>query len=170
MSNVNWETLATENPAEYVKLSARAQRAQQAMQAVQQQQAELQRKQYQEAAEQSKRKLSDPIEGIPNWGDEVYTSLIQEASKQYGFSPDEVAQVVDWRMIKVLHDAYQYSKVKAAKPEVQKKISVVPKVLKPGAQSDQDGQAVDKQLRDRLKKSGNLHDAANLYLSRQKGR
>jgi len=169
--NVNWDTLATENPAEYVKLSAKAQKAQQAITFIQQQQAEQQRKAYGEAAQQSKKMLSDPIVGIPNWGDELYTTLIQDASKQYGFTPDEVAQVVDWRMIKVLHDAHQYSKVRAANAGVQKKISVVPKVMKPGAQGDaSDGQAQDAKLRAQLKKSGSVHDATALYESRQKGR
>jgi hypothetical protein len=166
LQNVNWEQLAAEDPAKYVQLTAKAQRVQQTLQHIQAQQQQAEAQARQKAAEQSKRMLSDPIQGIPNWGAEVYQSLINEGSKMYGFTPEEVAQVVDYRMIKVLHDAQQYQKLKAAKPIVEKKVTAVPKVLKPGTPAVQgDIQAKqDKEVFQKLKKTGDLRDAASAFL------
>lgn len=169
LQNVDWEKLAVENPAQYVQLSAKYQKAQQALQYAQHQQQQEMTRQFQAQAQHSRQMLSDPIAGIPGWNDGLYTSLINEASKQYGFSPQEVAQVVDYRMIKVLHDAFQYQKVKSAKPAVEKKVMVAPKVLKPGAQADSsDAHAkTEKDLHQRLRKTGDVKDAAALYMARQ---
>lgn len=170
--NVNWEQLAAEDPAGYVKLSAKAQKAQQTMMQFQQQITMAQQQAMQQQAEQSKRVLSDPVQGIAGWGPELYTTLINDASKLYGYKPEEVANVVDHRAIKVLHDAYQYRKLQEAKPTVEKKISAAPKVMKPGKPVDEaDTQAKQhKELMAQFKKGGgkDLRAAANLLLARQR--
>jgi hypothetical protein len=68
-------------------------------------------------------------------------------------------------MIKVLDDARKYRELQAAKPNVEKKVAAVPKVLKPG----KPGEASDSQakkvseLRNQARKSGDLRDAARAY-------
>ncbi len=172
LQNVDWERLSAEDPARYVQLTAKAQKVQQTLQAIQQQQQMAQHKAFQDAAEQSKRVLADPVNGIQVWGPELYQTLISEASRQYGFRPDEVANVVDHRMIRVLNDAYAYRKLQSAKPGVEKKVTAVPKVLKPGRPAEQGEQQAKevKELSARFKKSGNLKDATALYLARQRNK
>src|SRR5574341_1244231 len=122
LNGVDLEKLSTESPQEFIKLQARATRAQQALTALQQQIQQAQQDGLAQQAAHSKQMLQDPIQGIPGWGDEVYSSLINDGSKHYGFTPDEVANVVDYRMIKVLHDALQFRKLQAAKPAITKKV------------------------------------------------
>jgi hypothetical protein len=166
LQNVNWDQLAAEDPAKYVLLTSKAKRVEQTLQYIQAQQQQAEAQARQKAAEHSKKMLSDPINGIPNWGQELYTTLINDASKQYGFTPEEVAQVVDYRMIKVLRDAHEYHKLLQAKPVMDKKVAVAPKVLKPGAPAVQgDVQAKqEKEVFQKLKKTGDLRDAASAFL------
>lgn len=165
LQGVNLEQLASENPAEYVKVTAKFQKVQQALQQAQWAQQQEAQRAFQQQAEESRQILSDPVRGIPGWSNEVYQGIISEGSRSYGFSPEEVAGVVDHRMIKVLHDALQYQKISKSKPIVEKKVSVAPKVLKPGAPtSGAETQAKEvKDLRARVKKSGDIKDAAALY-------
>jgi hypothetical protein len=168
LQSVNWEQLAVENPSEYVKLSAKAQKFQQTLQFIQGQQQQAQQKAFSQAVDHSKKMLADPVQGIPEWGDKLYQSLMKYGTDS-GFNPDEMANVVDYRMIKVLWKAHKYDELQAAKPSVEKKVTVVPKVLKPGS-PDGDLQArKEKDLQSQLKKGGGkLEDAAALYLARRK--
>jgi hypothetical protein len=168
LQGADMEKLASESPADFVKLQARMQRAQQAFGAIQQQLTNAQQEQMQQHAVYSKQMLSDPIEGIPGWSDQMYSTIINEGAKQYRFAPEEVANVVDYRMIKVLNDALDYRKLAAAKPKISKQVVNSPKVLKPGSARDaSDAQAQeDKKLRQRLRESGDVRDAAALYAQR----
>ena len=164
LQNINWEQLASENPAEYVRATAKAQKAQQMLSQIQQQSQQLQQRQFQETAKRSVQILSDPVQGIAGWNNEMYQGIISEGSKEYGFATEEVANVVDHRMIKVLHDALQYRKLKSAKPTVEKKVVVAPKVLKPGAPAGEDQSAKEtKALRAQFHKTGNMKDAARYF-------
>jgi uncharacterized membrane protein len=168
LQNTNWEQLAVENPSEYVKLSAKAQKFQQTLQFIQGQQQQAQAQAFQQAAEHSKKMLADPMQGIPNWGNELYQSLLRYGTDS-GFAPEEVANVVDYRMIKVLWKAQKYDELQAAKPNVEKKVTVVPKVLKPGAPVGDLQARKEKELHVQLKKGGGkLEDAAALYMARRK--
>jgi len=167
LQQVDFSKLAEENPAEAVKLQAKAAKLQQTMAALRQQQQAVQQQAVQRLAQESVRLLSDPVTGIPGWGDELYSSLISEGAKAYGFRPEEIANVVDHRLIRVLNDALSFQKAKSAKPVVK----AVPKVIKPGAPSVKGEMQArnEQQLQARLKKTGDLKDAAALYLSRMKG-
>jgi hypothetical protein len=167
LQSVNWEQLASEDPAKYVQLTAKAQRVQQMLSHIQNQQQQAQQQALQQAAQQCQKMLTDPIQGIPNWGAEVAQTIIQTGTT-YGYSPEELAQVVDYRHIKVLHDLAEYNKLKAAKPGVEKKVTVVPKVLKPGAPAGDLQAKKETELSQKLRKSGSVNDAAALLLARRK--
>lgn len=172
LQNVDWESLATNDPAKYVQLVAKAQRVQQTIGQMQEMQNAAQQRAWAQQVELSKRALSDPISGIKGWGAEKYQALMREGAQAYGFRPEEVAAVVDHRMIRVLDDALAYRALQKAKPTVEKRVTVAPKVLKPGASAD-DSQLRAKQegeLYQRLKKSGDVKDAAALWLARQQRR
>lgn len=51
-----------------------------------------------------------------------------DASKTYGFSSDELAQVLDHRQVRVMLDALAYRQLKEQKAAVQKKVDAAPKL------------------------------------------
>jgi hypothetical protein len=168
LQNINWEQIASEDPAKYVQLSAKAQRVQQTLGHIHAQMQQAQQQAIAQAAQQCQRMLTDPVNGIPNWGQEVAQTIIQTGNA-YGYSAEELAQVVDYRHIKVLHELAEYRKLKEAKPAVEKKVTVVPKVLKPGAPQSGDSQAKRvNELQQRLKQSGSVKDAAALLSAQRK--
>lgn len=72
---------------------------------------------------------------IKGWGPELAKSL-KSSGMEYGFSGDELDTIVDPRMVKVLHDAYQWRQLQAQKPEVQKRVAAAPKSAKPTGKVD----------------------------------
>jgi len=92
---------------------------------------------------------------------------IVEAGKTYGFTDQELAGVVDHRMLLVLRDAAAYRELKAKKPEVSKKVETASISLRPGSkpQGQQDGDAARRKQMDRLKATGRIEDAISLIRS-----
>jgi molecular chaperone GrpE (heat shock protein) len=168
LQNVNWEQLAAEDPAKAVQLSAKAQRVQQTLQNIQNQAQQAKQQALAQQAEHCMRMLHDPIEGIPNWGPDKAKAVF-ETGLSLGYSQEELAQVVNYRDIKVLHELAEYRALKAAKPAVEKKVTVVPKVLRPGAPQSGDSQAKRvNELQQRLRASGSVKDAAALLAAQRK--
>jgi hypothetical protein len=118
------------------------------------------------AIEQARQTLETDIKG---WNAETYNKVLAGVVSDYGFQKQEVEQVIDARLVKVFHDAYQYRQLQQAKPEISKKVVAVPKVVKPGS-ADKSNPASDavQSLQSKLKKSGDWRDAAQLLLARQK--
>lgn len=86
---------------------------------------------------------------IKGWGPELAKSL-KSSGMEYGFSGDELDTLVDPRMVKVLHDAYQWRQLQAQKPEVQKRVTAAPKSARPTGKvdtSDHNRKALIKQLK-----------------------
>lgn len=173
LQNVDLNKLAMEDPAEAQRLFFRQIQVNQAMQAITQEQQAAQQKvqeQMQTAQRERMQKAQETLASeIPGWGDEVQRNLTKTAIEDYGFNADELAQVADARVIKLIHDAHQYRQLQKAKPGIDKKVVTLPKVIKPGSADKQNpAQEQASRARERLKKSGSLNDAAQAYLSRQK--
>lgn len=156
--NVNLDQLANDDPAEYIRAQNRLNRINQAIHGIH---AELQK------AEQDKQDYINNVilpkarqeikRDLPNWTDDLQIST----GKTYGFAPEEVTNIPDPRMVKVLHDAYQYQQIKAQKPIADKKVTAKPKVVKPGTKqtTKYTGEAAK-----RLAKTGKVQDAAAAIL------
>lgn len=170
LQGVNWNQLAQTDPAEYVRLSNRAQAVNQTLQSFQvemQRIAQANQEQMREKTTQAARQAVEVLQAkIPNWNDTLYQDLLRTGVESYGFSPEEVGNVVDPRMIQVLHDAKQWRALQSQKPIAEKKVKDAPKVMKPGApQSKSQAAGRDtQQLRERLKKSGGKDEAAAIAL------
>lgn len=166
LKDVDWNKLAAENPAEYVRLSNRARESNEAMQRirfeqekVQTQQAKEQQERLAQAVDESRVKLK---EAIPTWNDDLYQTVLKRGVNTYGFKPEEVGQLYDHRVMRVLHDAHLYRAMQEGKPLAEKKVVTVPPVLKPGnakPKVDQKTQELQ-QTRARLQANGNDMDAA----------
>ena len=161
LQQVDWNRLATDDPAEFVRMSHRANQVRQAQEKVRQQlqTTENQRKTVeQQRRAQALAQASEQLRTeIPNWGDELQKTLVKTGSEA-GYSPEELSSVSDPRLVKLLWKAQQFDAIKAQQPIADKKVSDAPKVLKPSAplQRGTQGAKVDA-LRARIKKSGG-HD------------
>jgi hypothetical protein len=129
----------------------------------QQQQAEYQQK-LQEVLAQEAEKVA---QAIPEWNSEKGEDVrkdIRTYAKGLGFSDQELSQVYDSRAVLTLWKAAQYDKLISNKPEVTKKVSEAPKMMKPGTAkvSNPESDAL-KAERNRLRKSGKARDAATIF-------
>jgi len=165
MQGVNWNTLATTDPAEFVRLSHRANQLQalkqqigQKLQQVEQQRIQQSEAQRAQAIEQAQAQLSAEI---PNWNAELQQALVK-SGRDYGFTDEELARVYDPKFVKVLHDAHQWRALQKQTPIADKKVAEVPKILRSGASpSKVDAKrARYDDLRTRIKKSGGKDHAA----------
>lgn len=165
MQGVDWNKLAADDPAEFVRLSHRRNQLLTLKQQVSQklQQAEQQRISEEEASraqaiQQAQEQLSSEI---PNWNAELQQALVK-SGREYGYSDDELAKVYDPRLVKLLHAAHQWGQLQKQAPIVEKKVVNVPKILKSGASPLKADAARGKyeELRTRIKKSGGKDHAA----------
>lgn len=89
--------------------------------------------------------------------------IYEGASKSYGFSSEELGNVYDHRIVKMMRDAQAFRELKAKAPEVTRKVQAAPKLPSKQASSAQDRR--DKELDARFKGGrGKLKDLAQ-YLS-----
>lgn len=171
LKNVDWNTLATSDPFEYVRLQNRSKQLEQVLQGIQAKQQEITKKQQDEMS-QAKQKVAQQSrqvleEKIPGWSDQLYQQLMEAAVTDYGYKRDEVASWLDPKAFQVLHDAAEYRKMKANKPIVDKRVVNVPKVVKSGtAQPVNRPQARHSEAVKKLQGSGRIEDAAAVIRSR----
>ena len=92
-------------------------------QAIEQRQAQAQAQWKAQAFQQAWSELSK--EGIDR---EKLAKVYGDVSKQYGFTPQELGNVMDHRLVKMMRDAAAYQELKSQKPVVQKKVSEAPKL------------------------------------------
>jgi hypothetical protein len=130
------EKLSDSNPAEAQKIQIRAQKLQSVLGGIDQEMANQEAAARQQMAQFSMKMLADPVKGIPNWNNDLYSEIINEVAEAYDFTPQEIANVVDYRLIKLAHDALKSRKIEAAKPGLAKKLTVVPKIVRPGGASE----------------------------------
>ena len=167
------EALSRQDPAaaqqEFLKLIS-VNQTMQAIEAEQRGAAEKHQQAVRQAHAQIIEKSRQTLESdIPNWNADLYTKVLGGVAKDYGFQNSEVEPVVDARLIKVFHDAYQYRQLQKAKPDISKRVVAVPKVVKPGSAQSQNASSNEVQeLEARLKKTGSGDDFVALYLAKQK--
>jgi hypothetical protein len=172
--NTDWNKLANEDPAEFVKkmhrktqfenfLKAATQELQKHEEAKKQEESERQAQAFTQAQERLK-------SSIPGWGEEL-AQKITKSAQDYGFSREELSGISDARYVEVLYDAMQFKALKDKKSLVEKKIAEVPKVLTPGTQQSksQISSERENELKAAVKKSGGSQDdVVALLLHRQK--
>jgi hypothetical protein len=169
------EALAKDDPAaaqqEFLRFINVNQQYQQ-LEAQQRAVAQKLQEQQQAALQQARLQARQTLEAdIPGWNADLYNQTLATVVKEYGFKNEEVEPVVDARLIKLFHDATKYRQLQQAKPEVSKKVVAVPKVVKPGS-GDKPNPASEagQELMNKLKKTGDWRDAAQLYLTRQRSK
>ena len=98
------------------QINTEKQRAMQEAQAHQQQ--SIQKQYAQTWAELQKEKIDKP----------ALAKIYENTSKSYGFTQDELNNVYDHRIVKMMRDAAAFQELKAKKPEVTRKAEAAPRV------------------------------------------
>jgi hypothetical protein len=100
--------------------------------------------------------LSDPTTGIKGWNDELYDEILSFAVSA-GLPQDEVAQIVNPNVIKLINDARLYRKAQSATAE---KVNLTPKRVRKGGGSETitEGSAKAQKALERKVRSGTASD------------
>lgn len=106
---------------------------------------------------------------IPDFADaekgKQMMSDLRATGERYGFSEQELSQIVDARTVKVLHDAMQFQKLQAGKDKVKAKAKKARPVTKPKAPRKVNADAKRREnLRKQLKETGSVDAAVQLLM------
>jgi hypothetical protein len=163
--------LAETDPQGYVKALARHNahkaaydRQQAELAAVEEQQARVTRA-AQDAylAEQMQALRSDPDFADQDAFARTRDRLWKIGKEVYGFTDDDLGNVMDARAVKVLRDAARYHELKAQKAEA-KKPTQAPRHVKPAARRPEPPQLAYARKLEQAKKSGRMEDFVDLLL------
>jgi hypothetical protein len=165
---VDWAQLAESDPQQYLKLNHAyrdlKETREEKTREYQKQASELSQAQAQSMEQilQAEAKLlQSKIPEITGPKGAEIKQAVSEFLKNEGFSPNEIGGLLDHRMVSVAWKAAQYDKIKAAKPQVNKRMAEVPKVVK-GKQPTNAKADEGKALRDKLRSTGDQNLAAKL--------
>ena len=158
---VDWSTITDQDPVQAQKLliarqnlerqlSVKAQEYQQSLAQSQQLMAMQRQQQLQEAAKELHRVL-------PEFNEQL-AEKIRTSTKAYGYTDQELANVTDPRLVKVLHDAMQWQQLQKQKPVAMKKVADAPKAIKPQSSAPKPRTQAAMQ---RLKSHGRVEDLAS---------
>lgn len=172
-AQLDWQKLYDEDPASAAKLDHQYRmlenQRQQAYLRVQQAQQMVGHEAQRQFAERLEVAKQEVPKIVPGFNAQVDTELRQFV-ESLGFERTAVTQaIVDNPMAaKIIWMANEYSKLQNKKPMVNKKVSNAPIPVKPGNQvsSKANSQSKDNDLRQKLKKTGRIDDAANLFMHR----
>lgn len=172
-ANVDWQRLQQDDPIEfnskYIQWQQHNARLSQLADAIahhRNEQTEAQKQHLEKLRAEEQKRI---VEAIPSWSDKAAKERewgeIVSTAKEYGFTEENVNEVFDHRVIKLLRDAKEYAKLQKAKPQTEKRLKLAPKMVKPGNAKKADV-AKTEQLMSRAKKTGAVDDVAELLMSK----
>jgi hypothetical protein len=131
--------------------------------AIAQQTEQQQRLQQVVTEEQQKLAQAIPEFADPEKGAAVRNE-IRSYAKQVGFTDEDLAQVYDSRAVLTLWKAAQYDKLVKGKPEVTKRVTEAPKMLRPGTATGAPPEQKQYQTQRKvLRQTGKARDAAAIF-------
>lgn len=164
LDGVDWERLATDDPLGYPAKLERRLKLEKLLQTIQGEMKTATDRQSEEKNKSKSERWQKSLEilnrDIPDFGPDVAKRLI-DAGKDWGFEPQEIAEWDDHRLIKLLHSQLEKKAVESKRPEVEKKVALVTKTVKPGAKSANRTQISEDMAR--LKKTGKSEDALRVF-------
>lgn len=106
---------------------------------------------------------------IPEWKDEQTANKeraeIRDWAIKAGFQPQEVDTITRADLVAVLRKAMLHDKLQQSKPEIEKKVRLAPKLVKPGQPSSNSQSDKLQSIRQSIKKSGGKHGIAEYLLA-----
>lgn len=171
-NSVDWQSLASSDPAEYVRLQAqfqaRAGRIKQMADAVEQHRAQTeqaQQQKFQQSLQAAAQRIAADVQG---WqpGNEVDVALTKYA-KDAGFTDTAQIMAAYPQAAGIIWKAMQYDAGKAKVAVAEKQVRAAPKLVKPGQSVDAKQRADDsaRSLKEQIRKSGGRNGIAEYLLA-----
>jgi hypothetical protein len=166
--NTDWQTLARENPAEYVAKKAAYEGRLQYWQQVSQAAEATRAQEMQQRLAEGERRMR---EAVPEWAEEGKRKELQaglaKTLQEYGFSPEEFQHVADHRVLLVARDAMLYRQQQATRQQAEAKKTAPPppRVMTPGTPQPSSGNKEARALLAKAAKSGRIDDQVNAVLA-----
>jgi hypothetical protein len=176
--SVNWADLEARDPGEaalqrqkyaerYQGMTAQLEYLQ-SQRSEEQQRAQVEQEQYRKAYQAEQ--YQQLIQAIPEFADQQKAEPLREGMRSYlmgyGFTEDEVARVMDHRLMKVIHDGLRFSTLATdAKPDSKRRVKM-PKRLRAGSTKAPETRSREKAaaVMKRVAKTGSDKDAAAAFL------
>lgn len=157
-----------QDKAEYDEAKQQYDQQQQYLQQVTQQQSQAQQAAQEVYLRQEMEQLKAVIPEFsePEKASKIKEKMIRSGQEIYGYSPEEIGQIMDHRALRVLNDAIAYRDIMSGKSKAQQKAGNAKPVLKPGAKRpSSDKVKLQRERRNQLKKTGRIEDALGLILN-----
>ena len=169
-ANVDWERLKTEDPIAFLEKKEEFREAQEKIARVQQQQQQATARNQAEAQQQWQESLKTEhaalVEKLPEWGDpdkqKPLAGELRSYASSQGFQDAEIESLIDHRSFIILNKARLYDELQKSDPKT-KKIRNKPRVIRSGKGAGKPEKTTKRTaMRNRLKESGHVNDAAAL--------
>jgi len=162
----NLQKLYEEDPAQAAKLDFQFRQQQEKLNQAKLRAREAERNQYYSYLNEQRRLAR---ERIPEMSDpnksENFQFNVKNTLKNYGFTDEDIGRITDHKMLLVIKDAMAYKDLQKNKPIIQKKVTNVPKVIKPGvAVSESSKRNEVRNKISKLRKTGHIKDAQSAIL------
>ena len=169
----DWNALYQADPIGYVRERDLWNEKQQKLQAVQAEQQRLQEEAQAKQQEQIQNYMQygdkQLLKIVPEWKDQSIAqkeklAIREHAINDLGFTAEEINQVYDYRLLLGLRNSYLQTKTqKAVKKKPTQKASARNRVGKPGSVTRKNNSTPLKRSKQRLAKTGKVHDAAKVF-------
>ncbi len=166
---IDWDRLYQEDPIEYVRqrevMRENREKAA-AIQAEQARLAEISQQEQMKNLQVLKAKESEKlIEALPAWKDpakaKAEQALLVEYGQKMGFTPQELGNIFDHRVVLALRKAVLYDQMQAKRQGIKPVTNNGPKPAKPGAAGRVSQMSDSARANQRLAKTGRVDDAAS---------
>lgn len=173
LRNVDWQALAGDDPERYMRLMARGQQMNATIERLEQQQRQAvetqAREDHSRLTERIRASREAVMAAIPEWSDAHYSDVLSTIAQRYQFTLEEVGQVIDPRIIRLMSDHTKLIKGTAKREIAKKQIAAAPAPVAKGGNRSQ-SQDQGKTLIAKLRKTGSIHDAAAALAARMNKR
>lgn len=168
-ADIDWADLKDTDPMEYMEKRLEYQEAKEKISELQNERARVQQQNETDMGQMLQEKLQKEAEllskALPEYTEpgSTFKDEVRNYALNLGFSPQDIDGIADHRVILVLHKAMMQDKVSKAPV---KKSKTAPKVVKAGTPQTkaQRSRRTVQAKRERLSKTGNQRDAANVFL------
>lgn len=166
---IDWDRLYQEDPIEYVRqrevMRENREKAA-AIQAEQQRLAEISKQEQMQQFQTLKAKESEAlIEALPAWKDpekaKAEKAMLVEFGQKMGFTPQELGNIFDHRVVLALRKAALYDQMQAKRQGIKPVTNNGPRPAKPGAAGRVSQMSDSARANQRLAKTGRVQDAAS---------
>ena len=166
---IDWDRLYQEDPIEYVRQREVMRENREKAAAIQAEQARLaqiaQQEQQQKLQVLKAKESEKLIEALPTWKDpakaKAEKAMLVEFGQKMGFTPQELGNIYDHRVVLALRKAALYDQMQAKRQGIKPVTNNGPKPAKPGAAGRVSQMSESARANQRLAKTGRVDDAAS---------